>query len=173
MVNIKIKSVFFALLVLFTSLVQAGGSAPAATCYPLAHGEDGQGSTNSLYLPHLVTNSKWTASITLTNTSDEYLNVKLNFKSYDGSVYSPYHHQFWGEFNAGNSPFALENGGGILKPGRTAKVAIYDDNNNNSLMGSVSWQADACISEAVLVSVRNHYSGVASTLLLLNDGQPF
>ncbi len=164
------------LLALFSSLAQAGGSAPAATCYPLEHGEDGQGSTNSLYLPHLLTASSWTGYVMVTNTSNQYLNVKLNFKGYDGSVYLPKNHKLWGEFNAGNSPFALGSGGAVLKPGRTARIAIYDDNNNDALMGSVSWQADACIDHALLISVRSHYdsgSRMASNLVLLNDGQPF
>ncbi len=176
MINIKTKTVFFTLLILFSSLAQAAGSAPAATCYPSEYGENGQGSTNSLYLPHLRTAVKWAGYVNVTNTSDKYLNVTLNFKRYDGSAYFPHTYALEGEFNAGNSPFALSTGGAILKPGRTARIAIYDDNNGDNLMGNVSWQADACIDHALLVSVRSHYengSHMASNLMLLNDGQPF
>lgn len=164
------------LLLTISWQAQAAGSAPKATCYPLAHGENGQGSTNSLYLPHLRTVGYWNGYVMVSNTSDNYLNVKLNFKRYDGSPYLPYSYKLEGAFNAGNSPFGLLTGGAILKPGRTARITIYDDNNNDSLMGSVSWQADACIDHALLVSVRSYYengSHMTSNLLLLNDGQPF
>ncbi len=159
----KHTSTIFFLLLSITPLfitswqVQAAGSAPPATCYPLAHGENGQGSTNSLYLPHMRTVGGWAGYVMVTNTSDKYLNVTLNFKRYDGSPYLPYSYTLEGNFNSANSPFALLTGGAILKPGRTARITIYDDNNSDALMGSISWQADTCIEKALLVSARSHH----------------
>lgn len=158
-----------------TSFVShAGGFASEATCYPLVHGENGMGSTNSLNLPHMRTASTWTGQVYLTNTSDSFVNVKLKFSDYAGAHYAIYDHSFDGAFSQSNSPFNTI-GGAILKPNETAKVIIYDDNFQDALVGRVEWQADACIKEALVVSVRNNFNGpsAASTLLFLNGGLPF
>lgn len=161
---------------LFISAFAQASGAPAATCYPLAHGENGQGSENSLALPHLRTKAEWTAFVMVTNTSDKFLNVKLNFNRYDGSPYQPVSVAYEGLFDASNSPFDHTNGGAILKPGETARVSIFDDNYNELLVGSVSWQADACIESGLSVSVRSHFfkdHRYTSDLMFLNNGFPF
>lgn len=157
-----------------TSFVShAGGFASEATCYPLVHGENGMGSTNSLNLPHMRTFSLWYSVIYVTNVSNDFVNVKLNFKRYNGDAYHPVSYDFDGEFNSGNSPFSVEPSGAILKPGRTAKVTIFDDSYTEALVGSISWQADSCINEALSVSVRSHRSSLGTSIDFLNGGQPF
>lgn len=151
-------------------------SAPAPECYPLVHGENGQGSTNSLYLPHLLTVNAYSFYVTMTNTSDEFVNVKLRFNSYDGGSYVPKQVVYYGMFNSVNSPFLPVESGAVLKPRETARVRVVDDSNLEALYGEISWQADSCIERALLVSVRNHYSTTSrfsSDLMLLNNGQPF
>ncbi len=173
----KLISVALTSTLLMASLIaQAGGSAPPATCYPLAIGEGGQGSTNSLHLPHFVTASKWSGTIWLTNTSDKYVNVTLNFKNYDGSTYLPQDYSFVGEFDSNNSPFALATGGAILQSGRSARIVINDASRTDSMIGTVDWQADACIDDALVVSFRSQYSDagrLGTSQMILNDGQPF
>lgn len=162
-------------LTLFSALSHAT-SAPAATCYLLAHGENGQGSENSLRLPHLRTKDQWTAFVMVTNTSDKFLNVILNFNRYDGSPFQAVSVAYEGLFDASNSPFDHTNGGAILKPGETARVSIFDDNYDELLVGSISWQADACIETGLLVSARSHYFKdhcYTSDLMFLNNGFPF
>jgi len=55
-------------------------------CYPLAHGEDGMGSSNSIHMPFMRTKGNWESIIYLTNTSDKNLNVKITLRTRDGEV---------------------------------------------------------------------------------------
>ena len=151
-------------------------SAPAPECYPLVHGENGQGSTNSLYLPHLYLDSHWVAHISVTNTSKEFVNVKLNFKESRGIPALPNSVTYHGAFNTSNSPLSVNSGGAILKPNESARIAVLNVPIDESLFGTISWQADSCIDSALLVSVRSQYNvnvGFATSLMLLNNGQPF
>jgi len=150
---------------------QAAGFAPPAECYPLVHGENGQGSTNFIRLPHLRTNGSWDNYITVTNESDKQVNVKLKFNDFDGAVYSPYSVFYYGNFDVTNSPLNLS--GAVLKPNRTAQISIRDPANPDTLSGKVSWQADSCIESALHVSVRSHNPGGYTSLLQLNGGQLF
>lgn len=172
----KTKLAFITGLLTMLIQTQAFADAPPATCYAIPHGEDGMGSTNSLHLPHMQTRNNWSAKVFVTNTSNKFVNVKLNFSNFDGSTYTPTTTELEGEFSSGNSPLSLETGGAVLKPGRTALVIIRDDNKSNALVGKITWQADVCIDRALLVSVRNNLqeSGRASTTLIpLNNGFPF
>lgn len=150
---------------------QAAGFAPPAECYPLVHGENGQGSTNFIRLPHLRTNSSWEIYLTVTNESDKQVNVKLKFNDFDGAVYSPYSVLNRGNFTSTNSPLSLS--GAVLKPNHTAQIVILDPANLDMLSGKLSWQADACIDSALHVSVRTHSTGGYTSLLQLNGGQLF
>lgn len=150
-------------------------SAPAPECYPLVHGENGQGSTNSLYLPHLYLDSTWESYISVTNTSSEFVNVKLNFKDSAGVLALPRGVDYYGAFNASNTPLSVNSGGAILKPNESARVRVANVPVAEAVFGSISWQADSCIDSALLVTVRSQYSEnrLASSLMLLNNGQPF
>lgn len=149
---------------------QAAGFAPPAECYPLVHGENGQGSTNFIRLPHLGTHDGWSIFLSVTNESDKKVNVKFKFSDMNGAVYNPYGYSFQGSFNTNNSPFEI--GGAILNPDHTAHITITDDAYQGVLSGKVIWQADSCINSALHVSVRSHHNGL-STLLQLNGGQLF
>ena len=163
------------LLALAPSVAQAHDG-NHAQCYPLVNGEEGMGSTNSIQLPHTHTSGSWTSYIYVTNTGYKKVNVKLNYTRFDSSVYAPVNVQYHGAFNSANSPLDLLNGGGILRPHETARITIRDDNYSEDLSGSISWQADACIESALVVSVRNQYSvsgRIATSLQVLNGGKAF
>lgn len=158
------------------STVALASTTPAPTCYSIEHGEEGMGSTNSLTLPHMLTDGAWTTFISVTNTSDKFVNVKVNFSAPDGSPYFPSHFNHNGMFNANNSPLMLNAGGAILKPNETARLNVHEDQYQEVLFGRISWQADACIDSALVVSVRSQYNAGGSfgtSIELLNNGQPF
>lgn len=145
-------------------------------CYPLAHGENGLGSTNEFTLPHLETNGNWRAFIVMTNTSDKNINVKLRFTDYNGQNYTPSNYLLEGSFHTSNNPFEVNPYGAVLFPGKTSRSIIFDSGNTQALAGKVSWQADACIESALSVTVRSHYSEsgkMASNIMPLNGGKPF
>lgn len=172
----KLSCLSALVIIPFSVSSQLHASAPEAQCYPLVHGEEGMGSTNSLFLPHLLTDNAWSFYVTLTNTSEKFVNVKLRFNAYDGNAYTPQQVVYYGSFSAVNSPLLPSLSGAVLKPNETARVRILDDSNSEALQGRVSWQADSCISSALLVSVRSHYSTstrFGSDIRLLNNGQPF
>lgn len=162
-------------LILITSFAQAHDG-NHAQCYPLIHGEEGQGSTNKIQLPHMHTAGRWNAYIYVTNTGYKTVNVKLNFTQFDGSIYTPVNVVSEGAFSSANSPFDLLNGGGILRPRETARITIFDDNFPQVLTGAISWQADACLEDALVVTVRNNFSAndqLGDSLVVLNGGNPF
>lgn len=150
---------------------QAAGFAPPAECYPLVHGENGQGSTNFIRLPHLRTDTTWNNFISVTNESDKQVNVKLKFNDMEGLIYNPYSVLHYGDFTSTNSPLNLS--GAVLKPNHTAQIVVRDPDHIGMLSGKLSWQADACIDSALHVSVRTHSSGGYTSLLQLNGGQLF
>jgi len=160
----------------------SGFSAQAHTenqdlCYPLAHGENGLGSRNSMFLPSFFTQSQsWSAAIFVTNTSYKSINVQFEFLKYDASPYAPYDVTFRGEFNNDNYPLNSEIA--ILKPFQTGVITIHDNNNDNNkgFTGKVKWQTDSCLDKAIKVDIRNSYftnSRFDQGFITLNGGNPF
>lgn len=149
---------------------------PQQHCYPLAHGENGLGSTNSMHLPHMHTAGNWVAHVFVTNTGSKPVNVTYRFKIDDGAAYMPVNVGFHGRFNAVNNPLSIDTGGAILLPGQTGRVRIDDDNLQSTLTGTVHWQADSCIAHSLVASVRNSFWASDrnnSTTTFLNGGNPF
>lgn len=144
-------------------------------CFPLAHGENGLGSRNSMFLPTLITQGdNWYSVIYITNASLTPVNVKLDFLYYDGSTYIPYDYSYTGQFNAQNSPLNIA----ILKPFQTGNFIIEDDNlfASKGINGKVQWQANKCIENALRVDVRTvqrNGSSYSQGLITLNGGNPF
>lgn len=145
-------------------------------CYPLEHGENGLGSTNSMYIPHLLTHGGWTGFFYYTNTSQKNVNIKLDLKRENGNAYVPFEVVFSSEFDHIADISALSNGGVVLKPGRTGWFAIIDNSTTEVLSGKITWQADSCLPSAVVASLRNQYadgSRIDNGHVLFNDGKPF
>lgn len=144
-------------------------------CYPLAHGEEGMGSRNSMFLPVLITTQEWHSHIHITNTSYKTINVTLDFLNYDASPYAPYSVEHFGQFSSKNSP--INSSIAILKPFETGNITIYDNSTSyhESFTGRVSWQADACIDKAIRVDVRTNLGGsnFNQGFVILNGGNPF
>lgn len=146
-------------------------------CYPLAIGENGLGSTNFQYLPPMITSgTNYKLYIFMQNVGPKSVNVKLTTHRSDASIYSPYDVDPGGVLSANNSPLNIESGGAILRPGELGYIAIYDQNMSEFFTGKISWQADACLKEALIVTVRNYYLTsyrFDAGIMLINDGKPF
>ena len=146
-------------------------------CYPLLNHEGRMGSTNSVYMPFMHTNtSAWGSNFYLTNTSDKNLNVKIVLRTQDGEIYTPTQYSLHGGFSSINSPFDHVVGGAILKPFKTGQVSIREDHFSKSFTGQIIWQADACLEHAMTAAARIHYSSsnrFDQGLVLFNGGQPF
>ena len=146
-------------------------------CYPLAHGEDGMGSSNSIHMPFMATSgTAWQSIIYVTNTSNKNLNVKITLRKQNGDVYTPTHTIMGGSFSPTNSPFDNVVGGAILRPFQSAQVQIIDDNFHESFTGKVTWQADACLESAMTGAYRAYYSTSSrfdQGLSVFNGGNPF
>ena len=162
-------------LLINASMVNALG-ADGAECYSLPHGKDGQGSYNTMYLPHQITSGPWTSFIYVTNAGYETVNVKLNFTRYNGTDYKPYDVSYGGAFNNNNSPLKVVEGSAMLRPKHSALITIREDEYFAPLAGYIRWQADSCIDKSLVVSVRSHYDDNLrsnSSLFFLNGGNPF
>jgi len=145
-------------------------------CYPLAHGEEGMGSSNSIYAPFVYTGGNWQSMISLTNTSTKNLNVKITLRTNNGEVYTPIQYSMFGAFSATNSPFDQVVGRAILKPFKSTEIYIYDDNVHESFTGKITWQADACLESAMTGALRIEYfnsSHYDQGFVLFNGGNPF
>jgi len=146
-------------------------------CYPLAHGEEGMGSSNSIYMPFMHTGgASWGSVIYLTNTSNKNLNVKVTLRTIDGEVYVPTQYLLNGAFSFINSPFDQVVGGAILKPFKSAEIHLAEDSLNDSFTGKVTWQADSCLESALTGALRVRYSSSSrydQGLTVFNGGNPF
>jgi len=173
---LKMLSLSLGLLTCFTA--QANQSSDEL-CYPLAHGENGLGSRNSMFLPTLITEATgWNAYIYITNTSYKPVNVRLDFLNYNASPYEPHTVTYFGQFSASNSPIDTSGVPALLGPHQTGFIRIFDDNvsQNIGFTGKVQWQADACIDKALRVDVRNAYlngNRYSQGFVMLNGGNSF
>ena len=165
----------FATSLLFSIFNAQAHDDPQQHCYPLEHGENGLGSTNSMHLPHFETTGSWIANYYVTNTGDKPVNVKYRFKLGDGSAYQPQDRDLRERFNSGNNPLSIDTGGAILLPGQTGRIIIRDDNLDTTLTGTVHWQADSCITHSLVASARSSTwgSNSSNTTIFLNGGNPF
>lgn len=146
-------------------------------CYPLAHGENGLGSTNTYHVPFMYANGNgWATWINLTNISDKPINVKLKLRDYQNSPITPNDYQLNFAFNNANSPLEAELSGAILKPSEMGRIGIRNANNRQNFTAQLLWQADACIDQAISGAMRVQYSNSPiydQGLVLLNGGKPF
>jgi len=145
-------------------------------CYPLAHGENGLGSSNTYHIPFIHTNQFWLTYLYMTNVSDKKINVKVKFLKQNGDVNLPTNYILGGGFNNVNSPFVDLGESAVLKPFETGQIYLESSNDTNSFTGQIIWQADSCIQTALSTAyrvVRNTNNGFDQGLVLLNGGKPF
>lgn len=145
-------------------------------CYPLAHGENGLGSTNSKHTPLLFANGSNPRSyIYVTNVSYEWINVKFKFWDVKGEKIAPSEVANFGTFTKLNSPVDIGNGGAILRPKQSGWIKITG-NHGNGFISEMVWQADSCLDAAVVVSIKNERI-TSSThdygIITINGGNPF
>ena len=148
---------------------------PQQHCYPLAHGENGLGSRNEKHLSYLLTHDNWFSTVYVSNVSNEPLNIKLSLITESNQPHQVQNFQLYGSFDQSNSPIH-NNIGAILKPGFSGRIRIYDNLGTNTLTGKIQWQADTCLNEALVVSIRTtrwEGSSAVSSTAFVNGGNPF
>jgi len=74
-------STYFAGFLLLLCATMATAHEEQDLCYPLAHGEDGMGSSNFKYTNHLAFDSTWYTYVYVTNVSHKSVNIKMPFNS--------------------------------------------------------------------------------------------
>jgi len=144
-------------------------------CYPLEHGENGLGSRNEKHLSYLLTHDDWFSTVYVSNVSNEPLNIKLSLITESNQPHQAQDFQLNGSFDQSNSPIH-NNIGAILKPGFSGRIAVYDHLETNTLTGKIQWQADTCLNEAIVVSIRTarwEGSSAVSSTAFVNGGNPF
>jgi len=169
-------STYFAGFLLLLCATMATAHEEQDLCYPLAHGEDGMGSSNAKHLSHLVVSRTWYSQLYVTNVSRKSVNLKLQFTNSKGNNYKFPTASYLDEFNINNSPLSIETGGAILRPGETGFIILHSSNYPGTVTGKLTWQADACLDAAIIATIRNINTGdggYTQGLFPLNNGEPF
>lgn len=172
----RLFSTYFAGFLLLLCATMATAHEEQDLCYPLAHGEDGMGSSNFKYIPILFIDSYWSSFINVTNVSRKPVNVKIAFNDVNNTPYVPALVRPKYNFNSNNNPNHIQTGGAILRPGESGEIWVHDSSSPSPLKGKITWQADGCLERAITATVRNFH--VSSTrfsqgLFPLNNGEPF
>lgn len=181
------------LAVLAASLFIAG-SASATTapiedtygtieCYPLAHGENGQGSRSSVRIPSMLVSGSAMLELFLTNIGEQAINVTLELYDEDGNRWVPAPATTYaGKFSASNSPIRQLDGTGAAQlSSLEAGFVRIDDNTQSKLVhGVLNWQADKCLSDPMLsvdASIYYHFPNSSTRdstrAVIINGGKPF
>lgn len=152
-------------------------SLPAQTSPHCYEDENGQTvASNGLYIPTSVTSgSSWTMAYDITNVSDVPITVKLQFTNSNGQPYTPYSVSYWENFSGTNTPIDL-SAGAVLQPGQLGIILIRDPAPERINVGKMTWFANTCIHEALMVTSWNQYSDssrYSSGLFYFNGGKPF
>ena len=134
-------------------------------------------SSNSIQTPIMFTQGiYWAGGIYVTNVSDVPIVVKYELTDMNGEPYTPYSVLNNYNFSSSNTPLNLIDGA-TLQPGEMGRVFIKDDNTEVINVGKITWSADACLDEALMVNFYNQYNigGKAydSGWMPLNGGKPF
>jgi len=170
----KLERLFASALLFFA--VNTLANTQQNLCYPLAHGENELGSTNSKYIAHHAINAGWHSNFYVTNVSEKPVNIKLTFNDANGLAYSFPTTLFYDNFSSTNSPLDSLGGGAILTPGQTGMILLSGPSFPGTVTGKVTWQADACLEHAITATMRNTHSSssrYSQGLFPLNNGDPF
>ena len=133
-------------------------------------------SSNSMrFAAAFTTGNNWYNDFMVTNISDAPVVVKITLTDDNGNAYFPTSMNYQSNFSNGNTPVDLENGA-LLLPGELGRMTIRDPSTYYINVGTISWQSNECIYEAIMLRHRNTYSDsgrITVSELSLNDGQPF
>lgn len=132
----------------------------------------GYTSSNEISTPAFLSVSSWQGYFFITNVSDQPVTVKMSLTNVNGGSLTPSTIVYDGNFSGANTP--LNANGAVLQPGQLGEVFV-DNPTRHINVGKVSWEADACLSEALMVSMQTNQSGGGNgtTLTPLNDGKAF
>jgi len=146
-------------------------------CYPLAHGEEGLGSRNTMYVPYMrASGAEWDSVLYVRNISHSSINIKIKLRLPNGDLFIPSTAFLGNGFHEMNSPLDTESGGALLRPNNGAYLYISNDSKSSWFTAEISWQADKCISNVLVGALRVQLSGSSKYdqgLVLLNGGKPF
>lgn len=172
------KKSILSLTAIAAALVTFSGVASADSqqhCYALEYGKDGLGSTHSAFAPYVRSTSDHKTFITVTNSGWEKVNLRITLRNYSGEVFEP---TTW--TNTINYPQSTnlfdQDEWTILKPFETAEVLIGDNLGSDSYSAEIIWQADQCLENALVGSVRTEYQNGGQydqAVTRLNSGRVF
>lgn len=161
-----------------STFTQYDHSSEFIECYDLAHGENGQGSTNSVFIPPFTMQGSSQLDVMVSNIGQYPVNVKLKLFDENGVAFEPTDVEFEANFTATNNPITKTDGSGaaILSSNKLGYVRI-DSAVNTYYTGILSWQVDACLTEPTLsVNIGNFlYNGNVADrgIITVNGGNPF
>lgn len=150
-------------------------------CYPLAHGENGLGSRNEVYIPPFSTEVNWWVDFAISNVSGSSVNVIFKLFDENGSQYDSTTGVFYdGKFSSTNSPIRQIGGtnSALLSSFEIGRMKI-DSNAPTYFTGVVSWQTDKCLTKPPLLVdasfnlVSQDAQSYAMRTIDVNGGKPF
>ena len=171
------KLSMIAAAVAFTGFSSMAQAVSEPTCYVPVHGLFPDGSINSIDLPIMTTSSRAYVEVYIKNVSKKPLNIKAYLYDWDGYRITPENKEILDDFDLPYDPLLPEKTSGILFPGNVGTFK-FNTTEEQRLQGSIRWQADACLDEAIQVTMRNSFfnsNGVLKegNLFMLNNGNAF
>lgn len=146
------------------------------TCYVPVHGFFPDGSLNNINLPIMTVSPNSYVEVHAKNISNKPLNIKAYFYDWDGARITPENAEISDDFELPYTPLSPDSSSGILFPGNVGTFK-FNTTTTQRVMGRLRWQADACLDEAVEVTVRNSFwDGAVMTegnLMMLNGGNAY
>jgi len=126
----------------------AGGWIPVGevVCYPLAHGNGGEGSEKTVFIPAFKTAGQDSLEVGLTNLDMQRINVNIKFFDADGNPYVPSQFVLSDAFSNTNHPIRgiSAAGAALLNVHKTGHISILDDHYDGALTARITWQVDNC-----------------------------
>ena len=133
-------------------------------------------SSESLITPAMITpGNGWSGGYIISNVSTVPVKVILETTGPDGNGYTPYAVTYTDNFSSTNTP--LDQGqGATLQPGELGTLTINDPATQIINVGYITWSAEACLNDALMVTYFNQYNSTykySSGRFHLNNGKPF
>lgn len=119
----------------------------AAECYSLAHGENGQGSRNTVMVPAFEVGPTNSLKLLVTNIDSKAVNFKVKLLDQAGNLHAASDYSLGGQFNANaNSPIeGATDGTALLKSFEVGTINIDESSHTSGpLTAQLTWQVDSC-----------------------------
>lgn len=153
------------------------------TCFPLEHGENGQGSRASVIIPPFFLHGTSEIQLWTSNIGPDPVNVSLKLFDENGNQWQPVTAPTYrGKFSASNTPIRQIGGSevGLLSSFNAGHVLMTNPTESRILTGILTWQANKCIEGPTLaanVSVYRHFPEQSTRdsvrSITVNGGKPF